>query len=401
MYLDELNRCLGCKKPRCSQGCPAKTPIYDIFNCLKNGLEEEAGRLFFENNPLSYLCSLVCDHAKQCYGNCVLNAKGNPIKVYEIEQEVSKKYLDMLKLNKPVPNGKKVAIVGAGPAGITASIKLALKGVSVTLFEANEKIGGVLQYGIPAFRLDRSIIKKYEDILRSLDVKIRYNTLIGQTLTLDVLQKEYDAIILTVGLQKASSLKLEGEGLSTTYYAIDYLKNADSIKLGDKVVVIGAGNVAMDAARSAKHYGSKEVYVFYRADESRMKATKKEIQEAKDEGVIFKLCARPIKIIEGNFIYRNTEQLEDKSIRDLDEVDHAFSCSNVIIATGQETRMDFNSENLKYNKYRLLEVDENYMTSLENVYACGDIVSGAKTVVEAMDMAKKCVACLCDKLQID
>ena len=264
---EEVDRCLLCKKPRCRANCPIETPIPDIIELFKEGKIEEAGEILFNNNPLSAACGIICPHEDQCLGNCIKGIKSDPVKFHELETQISSQYLKNTKFNQELKLNDKVAIIGSGPAGITMAFILAKKGYKVTIFEKNSEIGGVLRYGIPDFRLNREILDNLEERLLDLNVKIRYNALIGPVLTIDkILEDGYKAIFIGTGVWNPKTLNIKGESLGHVNYAINYLKSPKSFRLGEKVIVIGAGNVAMDAARTAKHYGAKNVKVIYRKD---------------------------------------------------------------------------------------------------------------------------------------
>lgn len=250
--VNEARRCLHCKKPMCREGCPISTNIPEAIELFRTGHKEEAGEMLYENNPLSVICSLVCDHEKQCEGHCVLGRKGAPVHFSSIENYISDAYLDHLEPEMEPKKGQRVAIIGSGPAGITISVLLARRGYDVTIFESREKIGGVLRYGIPEFRLPKSILDRYQKQLIKLGIKIRPNTAIGRTLTVDDLQRDgYEAIFIGTGVWKPKAMGIPGESLGHVNYAIDYLVDPDVYDLGDNLVVIGAGNSAMDVARTA------------------------------------------------------------------------------------------------------------------------------------------------------
>ncbi|MDD6795039.1 MAG: FAD-dependent oxidoreductase, partial [Clostridiaceae bacterium] len=290
LHLDEANNCLGCKNARCQNNCPINTPIPKVIKLYKENNLIEAGRLLFENNPLTAICAVVCPHENQCRGNCIRGIKGKPVRFHEIEYEISKAYLENLSLEKPMKKNAKVAIVGSGPAGLTAAFELAMKGYDVTIFEKNEKVGGILTYGIPEFRLEKTVVKEFYNKLISLGVKFRLNATVGSAITLDKLFEDgYKAIFIGTGVWNPRKLNIPGETFGNVHYAIDYLRSPSSYDLGDNVIVIGAGNVAMDAARSAKFYGSKNVSIFYRRGFENMTATKDEIQDAKNDDVSFNI----------------------------------------------------------------------------------------------------------------
>lgn len=242
----EANRCYMCKKPRCQIHCPITTAIPEVIELFKEGKIAKAGEVLFKNNPLSLVCAIVCPHEDQCSGNCIRGIKDEPVSFFEIEKHVSKYYLENIRFEKEKELDEMVAIVGGGPAGITIAFILAQKGYKVTIFDSHDKIGGVLRYGIPEFRLPKDIIDSYEERLIELGVKIRPNTLIGPVLTLDKLFDDgYKAIFIGTGVWNPKTLDIKGETLGNVHYAIDYLKSPDTYRLGDKVCVIGAGDVAM------------------------------------------------------------------------------------------------------------------------------------------------------------
>ena len=287
--IKEANRCLKCKKPRCKQNCPISTEIPTVIQMYMEGKIKDAGQLLFENNPLSAVCAIVCPHENQCLGNCIKGIKDEPIEFYKIEEYISTEFLKNGKIGIKEPKkNKKVAVVGSGPAGLTVAVELIKKGYDVTVFEKNDELGGILRYGIPEFRLSRNIIDNLIDVLKEAGVKFKLNTTIGQVVTINKLFEDgYEAIFIGTGTWNPRRLNIKGETLEHSYYAIDYLRSPKKYNLGKKVIVIGAGNVAMDASRSAKYYGAKDVYVAYRRDFEDMTATKAEIKEAMEEGVEF------------------------------------------------------------------------------------------------------------------
>ena len=394
--LDEANRCLTCKNARCQKNCPINTSIPEVITLYKEGKIEEAGEILFNNNPLSAICAIVCPHENQCKGNCIRGIKGEPIHFHEIECEVSTKYLENVKFEKSENNGTKVAVVGAGPAGITVAFELAKKGYDVTIFEKNEKIGGILTYGIPAFRLPKSYITLLEKHLKELGVKIKINSLIGKVITLDNLFEDgFKSIFIGTGVWNPRKLNVPGESLAHVHYAIDYLRSTALYDLGDNVVVIGAGNVAMDVARSAKFNGSKNVHVYYRRDFSDMTATKHEIQEAKEEDVIFNTFKAPVKITEEGVEFVDTKKQENSdgsvSLVTIEGSNTLVKCDSVLIATGQVPRDTIvkNNTGLEVKRGGLLLTDDNGQTTRKGVYACGDVSHGAKTVIEAVVAGKQ------------
>lgn len=403
--LQEASRCLKCKNPRCKNHCPITTSIPEVITLFEAGKIHDAGKILFENNPLSAVCSIVCPHEKQCVGNCIRGLKGEPVRFCDIERYISTEYLEELSIERAPNNGKRIAIVGSGPAGITVAMLLAKKGYQITIFEIRDRIGGVLSYGIPEFRLPRKLIEDIEQKLIQLGVSIKYNTLVGPVITMDKLLSDgYDAIFIGTGVWNPKTLNIKGETLGHSHYAIDYLKNPKSYRLGKKVVVIGAGNVAMDAARSAKYYGSEEVHICYRRGEEDMTATKEEIHEAKEDGVIFTLYKSPVEITDEGVIFVDTQKvtLEDGTVK-LETIpgsEKLFPCDHVIIAVSQipQSNIVAHTTGLE-TKYGLLVTDELGHTTKEGIFACGDVVSGAKTVIQAVVAAKTVAQSIDDYLQ--
>jgi glutamate synthase (NADPH/NADH) small chain len=393
--LSEANRCLLCKNPKCKTNCPVSTPIPDIINLYKEGRIMEAGEILFNNNPLSVICSLVCIHEDQCKGNCIRGIKGEPIRFHDIEQEISKKYIEEIKFENIEKDKDRVAIVGGGPAGLTIAFILASKGYNITIFDAHEKIGGVLRYGIPEYRLPKKIVDTIEERLLELGVKIRPNTLIGPVITLDRLFEDgYKAVFIGTGVWNPKTLDIKGETLGNVHFAIDYLKSPEHYKLGDRVAVIGAGNVAMDAARSAKRNGAKEVTILYRKGFDEMPATKQEIREAKEDDINFELFRAPMEITEHGVRLAVTENVvnSDGKIQTkiVDGKEEFFECNSVIIAVSQTPRTNIvsNTTELDTNKWGLLITDEKGNTTKKGTFASGDVVTGARTVVDAVFQAK-------------
>ena len=391
----EADRCLLCKNARCKANCPISTEIPEVIRRFKEGKLDEAGEILFENNPLSAVCAIVCPHEDQCKGNCIRGIKGEPIPFCEMEEFISLKYLKNVKLEKVGNRDERIAIIGAGPAGITLSIILARKGFKVTLFDAHEKIGGVLRYGIPEYRLHNSIIDRYEEILIELGVKIRPNTLIGPVLTLDKLFFDgYKAVFIGTGVWNPKTLNIKGESLGNVHYAIDYLKSPNVYNLGKKVAVIGAGNVAMDAARVAKRNGAEEVYILYRKGFENMPCTRAELEEAKEDDVNFELFKAPIELTEQGVKYIETknEVSEDGKVSTItiEGTEGMFECDSVIIAVSQSPRKKIvaNTTGLDTNKWGLLLTDDKGHTTRNGVFASGDVVTGANTVVHAVSYAK-------------
>lgn len=382
--LNEAQRCLKCKNPRCKKACPISTSVPEIIELFLNGNIQEAGKVLFENNPLSVVCSLVCPHEKQCEGNCVLGIKSNPLNIGNIENYISDYYLDILDQKPEQKLNGNIGIIGSGPAGLTIAFILALKGYSVTIFEAHDEIGGVLRYGIPEFRLPKLILDRLKNKLINLGVTIRPNTLVGTVLTVEELFRDgFDALFIGTGVWKPNKLNVKGETLGHVHYAVDYLKNPSVYNLGNKVCVIGAGNVAMDVARTAIRKGSKEVYIMYRKGLDDMPARKHEIDSARIDGVKFEFYKSPVEINNAGIIYKDTQNEDDSQ--------KLFECDSVIISVSQGPKANIvsSTKGIELNQYGLVITDEYGRTTKEGVFASGDVVTGAKTVVEAVRYSKE------------
>lgn len=389
--MDEANKCLNCKKPLCQEGCPIRTPIPKVIGLLKDGKLDEAGKILFENNPLTTVCSLVCNHERQCEGHCVLGRKGDPVHFSVIEHYISDTYANKMVRGPHPSNGIKVAIVGSGPAGITIAIILARYGYDVTIFESRDKIGGVLRYGIPEFRLPKSVIDdiQYRHI-ELKGIKIRPNTRIGGSIGIDDLFRDgYKAIFVGTGVWQPNALHIKGETLGHVHFGINYLYNPDSYKLGRRVIVIGAGNAAMDVARTAVRKGVEEITCFSLS--KKVAASDYEFSYAKLEGVNFEYNKRPVEIVDEGVIFRDVTEGEDGTLTDVEGTDRLYPADSVIVSISQGPRNTIvnTTEGLAANSRGLLVADEEGRTTRPGVFASGDVTSGARTVVEAVARSKE------------
>ena len=388
--MDEANRCLQCKVPMCQKHCPIGTNIPLAIKLLKENKLNEAGKMLFENNPLTTVCSLVCNHENQCEGHCVLGKKGAPVHFSTIEHYISSTYASQMTKGPHPSNGIKVAIIGSGPAGITIAIILARYGYQVTIFEGKDKIGGVLRYGIPEFRLPKSVLDDIE--YRHLElkgIKIRPNTLIGGALTIeDLFRDGYKAIFVGTGVWKPNALHIKGETFGHVHFAINYLNNPDSYKLGKKVIVIGAGNAAMDVARTAIRKGAEDVTCF--SITKKVAASHYEFSYAQLEGVKFEYSKKPVEITDDGVIFMDVEEAEDGTITPVEGSEQLYNADSVIISISQgpQSRLVNSTEGLKANERGLLAADETGHTSRPGIFASGDVVNGARTVVEAVAHSK-------------
>lgn len=380
--IDLANACLGCKKPSCEKGCPVNTPIETMIRMFLSGQIAEAGKMLFENNPLSVICSLVCPHEKHCEGHCVLNKKKTAVSVGAIEHYISDFYMNSTEFTKPKYNGHNVAIIGSGPAGISLAFILAAKGYGITMYDGQSNIGGVLRYGIPDFRLDKTVLDRLIVKLKSLGVKIRRNIMIGKHITVDDLFRDgFEAVFVSIGINIPKKLNIKGESLGHVHFAVNYLKEPSVYDIGNKVIILGAGNVAMDVARTAVRHRAKEVIVMYRKGEENIPAEHHEVACAKIDGVKFQFYKEAIELTDEGVIYKKTDT----------ENETGFESADTIIISISQNPNDIlvKNANIDVNEKGLVNLDEKGMTSRKGVFSAGDIVTGARTVVEAVALSKK------------
>ncbi len=388
--MDEANRCLGCKVPQCQKGCPISTPVPEVIKLLKANKLDEAGKMLFENNPLTTVCSLVCNHENQCEGHCVLGRKGAPVHFSTIESYISTTYANKMTQGPAPSNGMRAAIIGSGPAGLTIAVILARYGYNVTIFEGKDKIGGVLRYGIPEFRLPKSVLDDFK--YRHLDlkgIKFRPNTHIGGAIGIDDLFRDgYKAIFVGTGVWKPNALHIKGETLGNVHFGINYLNNPDSYHLGKRVIVIGAGNAAMDVARTAIRKGVQDLTCF--SITKQVAASKHEFSYAQLEGVQFEYNMAPVEITDNGVIFKDVIENEDGTFTDVPDSTHFFPADSVIISISQgpQNRIVNTTEGLAATKKGLLVADETGHTTRPGIFASGDVVNGARTVVEAVAHSK-------------
>lgn len=411
----EAKRCLGCSRPLCVEGCPVGIDIPAFIERLKEGDFKGALRKIKEKNLLPSICGRVCPSEYQCEDKCVLGRLGAPVAIAGLERAASD-YGDEEDTDKPIANPQRpqrVAVIGSGPAGLTCAAELARNGIEVTVFEALHEFGGVLRYGIPAFRLSRKTIERQTETLKAMGVKLEKNVLIGRTIPFGDLQSRegFKAVFLATGAGLPQLLEIKGENLEGVYSANEFLTRvnlmkADSfpyyatpIKKGKRVAVIGGGNVAIDSARVALRLAAEEVYIVYRRTEEEMPARRVEIEHAKEEGIRFEYLLSPLEIRgdgEKELICCRMKLLKEldasgrRKVELTDEI-KSFKVDVVVVAIGQKPNPLIPSlePRLRIGKGGEILVDEEMRTSLEGVWAGGDIASGAATVILAMGMAKK------------
>ncbi len=417
MAMEEASRCINCKNKPCMTGCPVNVPIPGFIEQVAAGNFEKAYEIITSENALPAICGRVCPQENQCEGKCVRGIKGEPVSIGRLERFVADYH--MQHGTKPSydikPNGRRVAVVGSGPAGITCAGELARKGYEVTIFEALHKAGGVLSYGIPEFRLPKSLVAKELENVTDLGVKIETNVVVGRSITVDDLfEKGYDAVFLGTGAGLPNFLRIPGENLLGVYSANEFLTRVNlmkgykkgeaptPVKIGKRVAVVGAGNVAMDAARTAKRLGAEDVYIVYRRGEEEVPARKEEVEHAKEEGVIFKLLNNPVKIHGDDGWVKGIEVVEQKlgepdasgrrRPEPIEGSNKIIDVETVVIAIGQSPNplIRQTTEGLETEKWGGIIVNEDTNESTrKNVYAGGDVVTGAATVILAMGAGKK------------
>ena len=414
--VEEAQRCLNCKHKPCIGGCPVKIHIPDFIAKVAAGEFEAAYQIIQQTSSLPAVCGRVCPQETQCEQKCVRGIKGEPVAIGRLERFVAD-WHNANSCDLPVkadPNGHKVAVVGSGPAGLTCAGDLAKRGYEVTVFEALHLAGGVLVYGIPEFRLPKTIVQKEIDNLKALGVKVETNMVIGRVLSIDELLDEYgfEAVFIGSGAGLPRFMNIPGENLKSVYSANEFLTRVNLMKAykddartpvlhAKKVAVVGGGNVAMDAARCAKRLGAEEVYIVYRRSENELPARAEEVEHAKEEGIVFKFLTNPTAILEGeNGMVRGISCVEmelgepDASgrRRPVEKAGSNFTidCDCVIMAIGTSPNplIKNTTKGLETQKWGGIIADEHGLTSREGVYAGGDAVTGAATVILAMGAGK-------------
>lgn len=415
MAVAEANRCLNCKNPICVSGCPVNVQIPDFIKKITEGDFEGAYLKIAETSALPAVCGRVCPQESQCEGKCVRGIKGESVAIGRLERFAADYYRENCEKKIPdiTPNGKKVAVIGAGPSGLTCAGDLAKLGYSVTVFEAFHTAGGVLVYGIPEFRLPKSIVADEIEGLKNLGVEIKTDMVIGKTLTVDeIIDMGYEAVFIGSGAGLPMFMGIEGEGSVGVYSANEfltrinlmkaYLEEYDTpIKKVNSIAIVGGGNVAMDAARCAKRLGAEHVYIVYRRGEEEMPARKEEIHHAKEEEIEFKLLCNPTKVLtDENGVVNGLECIKmelgepDQSGRrrpvEIKGSEFVLPVESVIMALGTSPNPLIRSttKGIEANKRGCLVVDENMQTTKTGVYAGGDAVTGAATVILAMGAGK-------------
>lgn len=413
----EASRCLGCKNARCIKGCPVSINVPKFVQELAAGEIQAAGDTLRETSLLPAVCGRVCPQERQCEGSCVLGIKGESVAIGALERFVADN--SEAKVKQGEPSGKRVAIVGSGCAGMSAAADLAKAGHEVTVFEALHELGGVLRYGIPSFRLPRTVLDREIDSLKSIGVKFHTNVVVGKSITINDLKEDgYDAIFLCSGAGLPKMLRIDGENLNGVYSANEFLTRVNlmsaheegtptPIRIGKKAAIIGGGNTAMDAARTAKRIGFEEVYIVYRRTEAELPARVEEVKHAKEEGVIFKLLHSPLEI-QGEEGYVSNLKLQVMELGEPDESGRRrpvaidgeivdMELDTVIVALGTnpnpiiQTSAVQEGLELNVNKWGYITINEETgETSIPGVFAGGDVApTGESNAINAMGAGKR------------
>ena len=402
--VEKAKYCLHCKNKLCSRACPLSNNIPEFIEQLKNENIEEAYKILSETTIFEPICGRICPHESQCEGNCVRGINGTSVSIGELETYVGDYILEnKLEERQIFDNGKKIAVIGSGPAGLAASYLLSNNGYKIDIYEKHSELGGLLRYGIPEFRLDKKILDDWlNKFILNDNIKISTNIELGKDLSLEYLKNEYDYIILAFGANISNKMNIPGEEKDFVYGGNELLeyKNMPEFK-GKKVVVNGGGNVAIDSAREIKRLGAENVTIVYRRSKEEMPAERKEIQSAKEEGIqflfqtnILEIKDRKIECIKTELVQKEGEKR--KSPVNIPESNFLLDIDYVIMAIGSHPSKEvIDKLGLKTNKWGYLDVDENYKTSENKIYAIGDIAGVKQTVAWAarngFDCAKKII----------
>lgn len=395
--MKKAEHCLGCKVKMCQKGCPLGNDITEFIRFVKEEKYKEAYEVLSNTTILQPICGRICPHKSQCEGNCVRGIKGESVSIGDLEAYIGdlaiENNYEISKFTNDLKN-KKVAVIGGGPAGLSCAAHLTRNGYKVTIYEKYDKLGGILRHGIPDFRLDKSILdKQIEKILR-LGIEVKYNQIIGKDITIQELENEYDAIFLAFGANISSKMGIEGEELEGVYGGNELLENGRHPNYINKIVsVIGGGNVAMDTARTIKRLGAKAVKVIYRRAEAQMPAERKEIEDAKREGVEFLFQNNIVKVI-GDKKVEKIECIKTELVKkegetreipvDIEGSNYIMDMDYVVMAVGSKPEKDIvDNLGVELTKRGNIETDENYMTSKEKIFAGGDLAGEKATVAWA------------------
>ena len=405
---EKINYCLNCKNPQCKKMCPLENDIPGFIHALKDDNYEKAYDILTKTTILSSICGRICPHLKQCQKGCIRGIKGEPVSIGELESKVGDwalenkdSLLESFKRQGMTDKNidKKIAVIGGGPSGLTCAAFLRKQGYSVTIYEKYNSLGGILKRGIPDFRLQNEIVDKVILQILNLGIDVKYGKELGKNLSIKELEKEYDAIYLSVGANIPRKMAIEGEELNGVYGGNTLLENGEHPNYeGKKVAIIGGGNVAMDCARTIKKKGA-DVIVIYRRSEEEMPAEKKEIQDAKNEGIKFLFLNNIVKIIGKNKVEK-IECIKTKLVKkegetrlspiNIENSNYILNMDYVVMAVGGKIDKEMlELEGFETTKNKYLKVNENYMTSKDKVYAGGDVIGETSTVAWAASNGRK------------
>jgi len=387
---EAIDRCLNCKNKPCSNGCPVGTDIPSFIANVKNENWEEAYNILQNNNPLSSICSRVCYQEEQCQGNCVRGIKGEAVSIGILEQTVNDWAKENLneKIHKRELSGK-VAVIGSGPAGLTVAHELIKEGIGVTVFEKEEKLGGILQYGIPDYRLPKYLIDDVINKLENMGVIFKTGIELGKDITINGLRQQgYEEIFLGIGSGIPSTYNLNGKNVITSNAFLKKYHNKENLSHIENIIVIGGGNVATDCARTAKRMGAKNVTIAYRRNREKMPANKNEIEECIKEGIKINFLTKVIDFDDKNIKCIKTE-LEDGKVIDIENTEHMLPANMVIFAIGLSPDKKLLEQTDIALDNGILCVDETGMTKLDGIYAGGDLTEKKSTVVRAVASGKR------------
>ncbi len=393
---EKANYCLHCKTKPCTKGCPLENDIPEFIQAVKDEKYEEAFQILSQTTILMPICGRICPHKSQCEGSCVRGLKGKSVSIGDIEAFVGDMaFKENYEIEKENLNGKKVAIVGGGPAGIASAYYLRKNGYMVTIFEKYSVLGGLLNHGIPEFRLDKELLNNWINKVLSLGIEVKYNSKLGKDITINGLKEQFDSVLLAIGANVSSKMNIPGEDLIGVYGGnelLEYKSHPDYN--GKKVAVIGGGNVAMDAARTVNKMGAKEVTVIYRRSKEQMPAEEKEIADAENEGVNFLFKTNLKRILSNSGKVEKIECIKTNLVQkqgearlvpvDIEKSEFLLDMDYVIMAVGSIPEKKLvDSLKLETSKWEYINVNEDYETSIENVYAAGDIIGAKQTVAWA------------------
>lgn len=414
---EKIDYCLNCKVKPCSQkGCPLNNDIPEFIKALKNEEYLEAYKILSKTSVLMGVCGRICPHDKQCQGSCVRGIKGEPVSIGELEalafdkaHELGYKLSDCYSIKEK--SNKKVAIIGGGPAGLTCAAFLAKEGINVTIYEKYDYLGGLLMFGIPEFRLDKKIVETTVKDILDLGIKVVYNAEIGKNITIEEIEKEYDAIFLSIGANVSTKMNVPGENLKGVYGGNELLEHKLHPQYtGKKVIVCGGGNVAMDCARTINKLGASEVIVVYRRAEEQMPAEKKEILEAKKEGIKFAFQNNIVKIL-GEEKVEKVELIKTELVHkegesrlvpiNIENSNYIIDVDYVVMALGAKPQEYVKSLGIQLNKWGNIEIDEEYRTSNPKIYAGGDLAGVKGTVAWASKSGREAANTITKKLLKD